>query len=221
MGRLVVVEGLDGSGKSTQVEMLIDKLKGINVELKNLDFPCYDDNSSIFVKMYLDGEFGKNSSDISCYGASMFYAADRYVSFLKGWGADYKSGTSFVANRYTTSNAVHQMSKLSEEEWDDYLTWLFDFEYVKLSLPAPDLVVFLDVDPNISRRMMLGRYNGNKELLDIHEKDLDYQRRCQKAAMYCCKTMGWKVINCSKDNEIRDKERISEELFNIIEPIFT
>ena len=152
--KLVVIEGLDGSGKSTQFEKVQEhlKLKGINI--KGISFPDYDEESSALVKMYLNGEFSNNASDVNAFAASSFYAVDRYASYKKYWEQDYKNGAFILAARYVTSNCIYQMVKLPENKWDKYIDWLEDYEYKKLELPEPDLVIFLDMPIEISQMLM-------------------------------------------------------------------
>lgn len=169
-GRLIVLEGLDGSGKATQAGLLYEALCGRGEQAMKITFPNYESDSSALVKMYLGGAFGQDVNDVNAYAASSFYSVDRYASYKTLWGCFYHDGGTVIADRYTTSNAVHQCSKLPREEWDAYLAWLFDFEYRKIAIPEPDIVVYLDVDPEVSQRLMSQRYHGDEEKKDIHEK---------------------------------------------------
>ena len=148
-GRLIVLEGLDGSGKATQAGLLYEALCGRGEQAMKITFPNYESDSSALVKMYLGGAFGQDVNDVNAYAASSFYSVDRYASYKTLWGCFYHDGGTVIADRYTTSNAVHQCSKLPREEWDAYLAWLFDFEYRKIAIPEPDTVVYLDVDPKV------------------------------------------------------------------------
>lgn len=213
MGKLIVIEGLDGSGKATQAELLATRLRGEGMEISRLRFPRYEEDSSLFVRMYLKGEFGDKPEDVNCYAASMLYAADRYISFKKHWGEEYARGKVFIADRYTTSNAVHQMSKLKKEEWDDYLVWLRDFEYTKLAIPPPDMVFYLDIPPDVSESLMVNRYDGDREKMDIHERDMEFQRKSREAALYCGGKEGWMIIGCCENSQIRNKEEIAGEIY--------
>ena len=159
----------------------------------------------------IPGDFGDRPSDVNAYAASAFYAVDRYASFMKDWRQDYARGV-VIADRYTTSNAIHQCSKLEPGEWDGFLQWLFDFEYGKMGIPEPDLVVYLRVDPEVSQALMLSRYGGNEARRDIHEKDLDYLRRCQSAADYCARRLGWEVVECCENGRMRSIESIQERI---------
>lgn len=212
MGKLIVLEGLDGSGKSTQLDLLFENLKKEGIDAKWVSFPNYDDDSSALVKMYLAGQFGKKPGDVNAYAASSFYAVDRYASFKKDWGEHYKNGGVIVSGRYTTSNAIHQCSKLPSEVWEEFLSWLYDFEYNKLGIPAPDKVIFLDMPTEISQRLMDKRYDANGGHKDIHESDLEYLENCRKAALFTAKYSGWNIISCGRDGEPRTIEDIAAEV---------
>lgn len=196
MGKLIVIEGLDGSGKSTQIAKIKDWLSSVGADFKQIKLPDYDDPSSTLVRMYLAGQFGSKPDDVNAYAASCFYAADRYASFKQHWKRAYDGGSIILADRYTTSNAVHQCSKLPESDWDSYLDWLYDFEFDKLCIPKPDLTVFLDMDIAVSQKLLSHRYNNNADKKDIHERDLDYLARCRKAAYYSADKLGWCKIRC-------------------------
>lgn len=196
MGKLIVIEGLDGSGKSTQIAKIKDWLSSVCADFKQIKLPDYDDPSSTLVRMYLAGQFGVRPDDVNAYAASCFYAADRYASFKQHWKDDYDGGSIILADRYTTSNAVHQCSKLPENMWDGYLDWLYDFEFDKLCIPKPDLTVFLDMDIAVSQKLLSNRYNNDADKKDIHERDLDYLARCRKAAYYSADKLGWCKISC-------------------------
>ena len=112
MGKLIVIEGLDGSGKSTQLELLAGRLRDARIPAKTISFPDYESNSSALVKMYLNGEFGDKPGDVNPYAASLFYCVDRFASFKSKWGEEYNAGQIIIAGRYTTSNAIHQAYRL-------------------------------------------------------------------------------------------------------------
>lgn len=217
MGKLIVIEGLDASGKGTQSEILLNRLieKGYNAY--GISLPNYDDNSSALVKMYLAGEMGTNPSDVNAFAASTFFAVDRYASFKKFWNKQYNEDKIIIANRYTTSNASHQMTKLSEDKWDFYLDWLFDFEYNLLEIPKPDCVVFLDMPVDVSQKLLLKRYNNDESKKDVHESDVEYLENCHKAASYAAEKLGWSVINCANSGEVRTIDDIADEVFALVE----
>lgn len=197
MGKLMVIDGLDGCGKSTQLNLLDEYLRRGGTAYKQISFPDYDQPSSALVKMYLGGELGGSAAAVNAYAASSFYAVDRYASYTRFWRVDYEKGTPIVAARYVTSNAIHQMTKLPQEEWDAFLEWLEDYEYNKLGLPKPDAVIFLDMPIEVSQRLMEQRYDGDNEKKDIHERDLTYLYRCREAALYAAEKKGWRVLPCS------------------------
>ena len=198
-GSLIVIEGLDGSGKATQTLLLTDYLEHKGLAVKKISFPDYDSQSSALVKMYLNGEIG-SLDDVNIYAASNFYSLDRYISYMRVWKNDYLSGKNIIADRYTTSNICHQMSKLPENEWDGYIEWLEHYEYVMLGLPKPDVVIYLDMAPEASQKLMLSRYSGDENKKDLHERNVDYLLHCRKAALFAAEKLGWKVIKCSDKN---------------------
>ena len=215
MGRLMVIDGLDGSGKSTQLDLLNDRLSKMELSYRQISFPDYEQPSSALVKMYLGGELGGSPAAVNAYAASSFYAVDRYASYKCFWEADYAADIPIVAARYTTSNAIHQMTKLPETEWTAYLEWLEEYEYNKLGLPKPDAVVFLDMPLDISQRLLAKRYNGDESKKDIHERDTAYLASCRKAALYAAEKCGWTVLSCSENDEPLDPQTIHDGLFQI------
>ena len=215
-GKLIVIEGLDGSGKGTQAAELAKNLAAGGAPVRKVSFPDYASDSSALVKMYLSGQFGKDPQDVNAYAASTFYAVDRFASFKRDWGGFYEGGGIVVADRYTTSNAVHQCSKLPQEQWDAFLAWLFDFEYHLLGIPSPDLVVYLSVDPAVSQRLMTGRYRGDESRKDIHEGNLAYLCRSRLAAEYCSSRLGWRQIECCRGGQMRTVEAIQADILALI-----
>lgn len=218
-GKLIVIEGLDGSGKSTQVELLKKRLSDNNINLRQIKLPDYENKSSTLVKMYLNGEFGSDPSDVNIYSASLFYAVDRYASFKNIWGDDYKNGRFILADRYTTSNAVHQTVKLPREKWDEYLDWLFETEYELMGIPKPDAVIYLDMDVDISQKLMTKRYSGEEAKKDVHEANVEYLKKCRTAALYAADRFGWKTVTCFKDGEPLSIEEIGNTIFDCIKEI--
>lgn len=216
MGKLVVIEGLDGSGKSTQLDLLYENLKKHGIECRTVSFPDYDNPSSTLVKMYLNGNFGTNPNDVNAYAASVFYTVDRYASYKAKWGEYYENGGTVVSGRYTTSNAVHQASKLSEDKWEDFLSWLYDFEYNKIGIPKPDKVIFLDMPVEVSQELLTKRYEGDNSKKDIHESDTEYLDRCRKAAVFTAKYSGWEIIPCADYGEARSIEDIANDVLNSV-----
>ncbi len=210
--RLIVIEGLDGSGKSTQVALLKAYLENTGTRVRQIKLPDYDDPSSTLVKMYLGGAFGRNPEDVNVYAASSFYAVDRYASFRRHWQADYEAGTLILADRYTTSNAVHQAVKLPKSAWRGYLSWLSDYEYNKLGIPKPDHVIFLDMPVAVSQKLMTARYGGEESKKDVHEANVAYLHACRKAALFAAETLGWSVVTCSDGENPLPIEQIHAEI---------
>ena len=213
MGKLIVLEGTDGSGKSTQFQRLTDRLSQEGRQFQKLVFPQYSEPSSALIRMYLGGEFGARPSDVNAYAASAFYSVDRYASYKKVWGQWYESGGLVVSDRYTTSNAVHQTSKEPPEKQSDFLKWLYDFEYSKLGLPRPDLVVYLDVPTDFTEKMMRSREAATHTHADIHEQDLEYLATCRRTGRAAAEYYGWTVIGCVKNGAMRSIDDIHEEIY--------
>lgn len=215
-GKLIVLEGLDGSGKATQAGKLEAVLRDKGRPVRRIEFPDYREPSSALVKMYLGGAFGDDPQDVNAYAASSFYAVDRYASYKRFWQGDYERGTRILCDRYVTSNAIYQMVKLPEQNWKYFLNWLSDYEYGKLELPRPDLVIYLDMPPEISQRLLSGRYGGDESRKDIHESHLDFLRRCREAALYAADYWGWRKIDCSAQGDPRSVGQIAEDVFETV-----
>ena len=213
MGKLIVIEGTDGSGKSTQFRLLSQRLEAENVQFKHLVFPRYSEESSALIRMYLGGQFGSNPSDVNAYAASSFYAVDRYASYKMDWGSWYENGGLILSDRYTTSNAVHQASKEPESKRQAFWSWLYDFEYDKLGLPQPDLIIYLDVPTDFTEKLMRSRETATGTKADIHEKDMAYLATCRETGRAAAEFYGWNVINCVQDGKMRSIEDIHEEIY--------
>lgn len=215
MGKFIVIDGLDGSGKGTQTDILVEALKKEGKRVRTLSFPIYENDSSLFVRMYLDGKLGKNPSDTNAFVASMFFACDRYISYKTDWLNDILDPDTYVvANRYTSANAVHQLSKLPKEEWNDFLKWLWDFEFSKIGLPVPDLTLYLELPPVLSLSLVRSRSAETGRKMDIHELDTSYMEKCYDAALYSCKELNWKRIKCYNGDTIRTIDDISKEILD-------
>lgn len=218
---LIVLEGVDSSGKATQTALLAEYL-ATKTEIKKVTFPDYESDSSALVKMYLSGAFGSDADAVSPYAASTFYAADRYASWKTGWGAFLEKGGTVICDRYTTSNMVHQAAKLrTETEKDAFLSWVYDLEYNKFSLPKPDLVFFLDMPPAYAEQLMAERANKftGKEEKDIHERDGAHIRKAYDNATYVAKKYNWQFISCVQNGIIRSIEDIHREIVNRTEGV--
>ncbi len=215
-GKLIVLEGIDGSGKSAQFRRLCARLENDGIDYNHIVFPRYDQDSSALIRMYLAGEFGTHPDDVNAYTASTFFAVDRFASYKKDWGSTYESGGLFLSDRYTTSNAVHQGSKLSDAELPEFFRWLSDLEYEKMGLPRPDLVIYLDVDIETSLARMRRREAKNHTHADIHEQDIEYLRRCLRTAERAADFFGWTRIPFRRDGLERDVDEKNEEIYRIL-----
>ena len=212
MGKLIVLEGVDGSGKSTQYKLLRERFEAEGIAYHSVVFPRYGEESSALIRMYLGGAFGARPEDVSACAASAFYTVDRYASYKQDWGAYYRQGGLLIADRYTTSNAVHQTSKLPREQQRAFLDWLFDFEYRKLGLPEPDRVIYLDMPTELSEQMMRHREQVTHTKADIHERNEAYLRACRESAAMVVEYGGWTRIDCARDGAPRTVEDIHREV---------
>ena len=216
MGKLIVFEGTDGSGKSTQFELLAKRLEAEQIGFQRLRFPQYEEPSSALIRMYLCGAFGDDPEAVNAYAASTFYAVDRYASYQRVWKDYYQGGGLVVSDRYTTSNAVHQGSKVPEGERAEFFRWLYDLEYDRMGLPRPDLVVLLDMPVELSEQLMRKREQSTGTHADIHERDEDYLKKCRDVALHAAKYYGWRTVSCAKNGAIRGVEDIHEEVYAIV-----
>lgn len=224
MGKLIVIEGTDSSGKETQTKKLYERIKENRKNVIKISFPNYESPACEPVKMYLAGEFGDKAQEINPYPVSTMYAIDRYASYKKDWGKVYNSDGIIVTDRYTTSNMVHQASKLEdEEEKKSYLEWLCDLEYNKMELPKPDVVIFLNMPSEMAKKLMAERKNkitGEKEK-DIHEKDYEYLKKSYENACFIAKQERWVEIECVKDGKLKSIEEIGKEIYRIVEKVIS
>ncbi len=213
---LIVLEGLDGSGKSTQLPLLEQELRRRG-PVRTVSFPDYSSPSSALVKMYLGGEFGDKPGDVNAYAAGAFYAVDRYASFKKDWQQDYESGVTILAGRYTTSNMIYQMEKLPRSQWEGYISWAEDFEYERLGLPRPQRVIFLDMPLDAAQKLLSKRYGGHDEKKDLHERDLRYLESCAQCARFAAEKLGWRAIGCAREAEPLSIEEIHRRVVSALD----
>lgn len=213
MGKLIVIEGTDGSGKSTQFSLLTGRLEQEGHTFKRLVFPRYTEPSSALIRMYLEGQFGADPSAVNSYAASAFYAVDRYASYKQDWGLWYENGGLVLSDRYTTSNAVHQTAKEAPEDRADYLKWLYEFEYDRLGLPKPDLILYLDVPTDFTEMLMRRREQATNTQADIHEQNMAYLATCRETGKTAAAFYGWTVIECVRDGAMRSIEDIHAEIY--------
>lgn len=220
--KLIVIEGVDSSGKATQSALLKEKLMTLGKNVVSVEFPNYASESSSVVKMYLNGEFGEDPNAVSPYAASMFFAVDRVASVKATWKELFSNGNIVIADRYTTSNMVHQASKIADtEKKSEFLDWLYDLEYNKLSLPMPDMVIFLDMPVENARQLMEKRANkiDNSQVKDIHERNEDYLKQSYDNAVFVANKYNWTTVHCAKDGQVRTIEDISGEIFEKVKSV--
>lgn len=220
-GKLITIEAGDGSGKATQTKALYDRLLAEGYQVLKVEYPDYQSESSALVRMYLGGEFGQQAENVSAYGASAFFAVDRYASYLLKWRQAYEAGWIILADRYTTSNMVHQAVKLKDSaEREEFLTWLWDFEFGRLQLPVPDRVIYLDMPPEISDRLINSRAaKDSSRQKDIHEKDTSYLHHCHRAYNEVAEKYGWVKISCAQQGNLRTVQDIHEDVYQAVKEI--
>ncbi len=220
MGKLIVIEGVDSSGKETQTKLLYEYIKNRGIDVKKVSFPDYESDFCIPVKKYLAGDLGKKPSDVNAYAASSFYAIDRYASYKKDWGEFYHDGGTIVCDRYATSNIVHQAMKI-EKDKAEFIDWLSDYEYEKLGLPKPDVVIFLDMPPAAAQVLMKNRANKitGEAQKDIHESDEGYLTAAYNNAVEVAEHQEWHRVVCANGLDVRTIEDIHKEIISIVEKI--
>lgn len=217
-GKLIIIEGLDGSGKSTQIEILRKRAQQTGKQVRQIKFPNYAEDSSALVRAYLAGELG-SLHEINAYAASVLYSVDRYATFRRHMKEDYDNGCIFLLDRYTTANMYHQTTKLPKAEWDSFLDWLEDLEYGKMGLPKPDLVLYLDMKPQTAKKLMENRYHGDESKKDLHEADFSYLLSCRDAALYAAQRCGWEVLSCCDGESPLPIDTISQMIWQKVEPL--
>ena len=220
-GILITLEAGDGSGKATQTRLLAERLQKEGRRVHLVSFPDYAAEASVPVRMYLRGDFGTHPGDVNAYAASTFFAVDRFASYRMKWQKYYEQGDIILADRYTTSNMVHQAVKLTDaEERNAFLDWLWDFEFTKLGLPVPDLVLFLDMEPEAADKLIAARAEAAGTKKDIHERDPEYLHRCHAAYEELTDRYGWNRIICSRGDEPLPIDTIAKAVYAAVEPVW-
>lgn len=215
-GKLIIIEAGDGSGKATQTACLYERLQQEGYKVQQVSFPDYESPSSALIKMYLSGQFGSKPESVNAYAASTFFAVDRYASFQKNWRSFYEAGGVILADRYTTSNMVHQSVKMTDpSERQAYLKWLEDFEYHKLGLPKPDVVLFLDMVPEVSLKLIQQRQTLGSTP-DIHEADGAYLTRCYEVYCELAEQLHWQKVSCLHQSQLKTVAQIHGEIYEIV-----
>lgn len=215
-GKLIVFEGTDGSGKSTQFKLLCDRLKQEGIDFNKIIFPQYSEPSSALLRMYLNGDFGRDPMDVNAYAASAFFAVDRFASYRLKWKKYYENGGIMLSDRYTTSNAVHQASKIEPSLRNEFFAWLSDFEYRLFELPEPNVVIYLDMPTETAIKLLREREAEERAKGDIHEIDVDYLKKCSETAKEAARFYGWRRIDCAPGGKLRTVDDIQAEIAEIV-----
>ena len=216
MGKLIVLEGIDGSGKSTQFELLASRLEREGTDFRRLRFPRYMEESSALIRMYLGGKFGTDPESVNAYAASTFFAVDRFASYASDWRDYYRDGGVLLTDRYTTSNAIHQGAKLAGAEREAFFRWLYDFEFRLMELPKPDRVIYIDIPVDRAIERLRAREAATGTGADIHERDGAYLMKCREAGLAAAAHYGWNVVGAFSGDEARTAEDIHDEIYSII-----
>ncbi len=214
MGKLIVIEGSDGSGKATQTRKLFERLRDLEVKVRRVSFPNYESEASALIKMYLRGDFGGSAADVNPYAAATFYAVDRFADFFE-WKDFYNEGGLILSDRYVGSNMAYQAAKLNKKtERTKFFAWLDELEYKHFGLPRPDLTIFLDMPPEISA--ILRRQRGRE---DIHESDAAFMKKAYEIYREIAAKYNWKVVNCADVNFARSTTDIHEDVLRLVEEL--
>ena len=220
MKYLFIIEGIDGSGKTTQVSLLRQRLETDGLHVRQIKLPNYGSPACVPVEQYLAGTYGATANSVNAYAASAFFAVDRFAYYKTDWGEDYEQGCVILSDRYVSSNLLHQCAKLPDEERIPYMEWLYDFEYNKMGSPKPDAVFYLDVPPMVTDGLMTGRYSGDESKKDIHERDGSFLQHCYEMGIYCCENLGFQRIRClNEEGQMRSRQSISDEIYAKIQEL--
>lgn len=223
-GKFVVIDGGDGSGKKTQLDLLAKRLRNEDNRVETFDFPQYGNWSAQFVERYLRGEFG-GVNEVSAKRASLFYALDRFeaASRISSW---LSQGVVVLSNRYVSANKGHQLGKItSEPERREFLEWLNELEYKILGIPVPDLTLFLHMSAEIGQLLVGSK--GERDYLkgkkrDIHEADLDHLKSAEKAYLFCLENdtlENWKKVSCFSGSQPKTREEVHQEIYALVKEL--
>ena len=225
-GHIIVIDGLDGCGKATQVISVTNRLKEMGYKVKNITFPEYSSLSSGPVRMYLNGEIGTDPMKLNPYMCSLFYAVDRAIQFHKEIFKYYNEGYIIIADRYLSANIIHQASKCKDiDEMHEFFRWVYEIETEKIGIPREDITIALTLPVEVSQKLMMLRYHNDESSKDIHESNIEYLNKCRSSLEEACKylpTIGynWIKYDCSTpDMWIKQKDEITNNLLDLILPI--
>lgn len=221
--KLIVIEGLDGSGKETQSKLLVERLQSNGINARLLSFPCYNSESSGPLRMYLNGQISKDPNDVNCYAAATMFAIDRYIDFKTHWEKEYDKGMVFVCDRYVLSNVLYQMIKLPESEWFEFWRWVKHLEYNLFNLPHPDLTLYLNVNSNVCNKLTKEREEQGKSKRDIHELNSGIQSKVEAAASYVCPKLSnlCKIDCCNSNKTLKNTDEILNNIYTAVLDWFT
>jgi dTMP kinase len=209
-GKLIVIDGTDGSGKATQTELLVERLKKEGFSVATFDFPRYGERSAVLVEDYLNGKYG-TADEVGPYRASIFYAVDRYAASSE-MKRLLSEGTIVISNRYVSSNMGHQAGKISDlKERDRFLKWLDELEFGIFRIPKPDATILLYVLPTIGQKLVDKK--GHREYVggvkrDIHEADINHLKNAAESYKYVANKFNWDIIECAPKGEMLSKKEI-------------
>ncbi len=222
-GKLIVIDGTDGSGKATQTKILLDRLEQEGVKTASFDFPQYGKKSAGLVENYLNGKYG-TAENVGAYRASLFYACDRYDASFEIQKA-LEAGKTIITNRYVSANLGHQMAKIQDaQERKTFMHWLYDMEYNIFGIPKPHLQIILHVTPEISQQLVDTK--GHRDYVggakrDIHEADINHLRAAEKAYVEIAALSDFTLIECVENNHILSREAIAQRIWQTIHPFLT
>lgn len=220
MGKLVVIEGIDGVGKSTQYHLLLDRLtKEEKEKVVTHHFPSYGTYQARAVEEYLKGNYGK-ITELSPYFVNSLYATDRAITWLLGLKAEYEKDNFIILDRYTTSSIIYQSAEIDNiKEKEEFIDYVTDYEYNKLGIPNPDLVIFLYAPFEVVNKLKAKRINNDGIKNDIHERDLEFLRKVSDNAYQIAQKLGWNIIYCNQEDNMRSIESIHEEVYKLVRKI--
>lgn len=213
----VVIDWIDGSGKWTQVKLLEENLKKIGKKVKILDYPRYWEASAFAVEKYLNWDYWK---DVSAKQASIFYAIDRFDDSFN-IKTDLQKYDYIISNRYVSASMIHQAWKISDiKEKEEFLDWLEELEYSIFNIPKPDMVIFLNVSPEMSQKLVLMKddreYLKWDKKMDLHEEDKNHLQNAHSSAISIVEKYNWIKIDCEKNWEMRSIDEINKEILDKI-----